>query len=279
MSKSPSSTPARRSSKVRPVTISEMRTPPAGITQRKLNTAQAEGYAANMDLDKLGIPIVNLRGGIYWILDGQHRIEALKIFFAPNDPGQIQCEVYEDLSDAEMADIFLGRDDRRAINQFEKFQVACTAGRQRESAIRRAIEAQGLKVSQTKESGCIGAISSCGKVYDIGGATVLGQSVRTIRDAFGADPNAFDGQLIQGLGLIYNRFNGKTSERHLVQQLTQFKHGVRGVLQSAEAKRERTGNHKSHCVAATIVDIYNKGAGPRAKDRLPSWWKSASESV
>jgi hypothetical protein len=274
MAKQPKQDRPQRSSKVRPVSIAEMRVPPAGITQRKFNKAQAEGYAANMDLDKLGIPIVNLRGGIYWILDGQHRIEALKMFFAPSDPGQIQCEVYEDLTDAEMADIFLGRDDRRAINFFEKFQVACTAGRSRESDIRRTIEAQGLKVSQTKEPGCVGAIGSCGKVYDIGGANVLGQALRVISHAFGADPKAFEGHLIQGLGLVFNRYNGKTNERRLVQQLTTYQHGARGVLQRAEAQRERTGNSKSHCVAATLVDIYNKGAGPRASDRLPSWWKT-----
>lgn len=276
MSKQPAKNePVRRASKVRPVTISEMRVPPAGITQRKFNRLQAESYAANMDLDKLGIPIVNLRKGIYWILDGQHRIEALKLFFAPADPGQIVCEVYEDLTDAEMADIFLGRDDRRPINVFEKFQVACTAGRTREADIRRTIESQGLKISQTKEPGCVGAISSCAKVYDLAGAVVLGQSVRTIRDAFGADPKAFDGQLIQGLGMVFNRFNGRTNERHLTSQLSSFRHGARGVLQLAEGQRERTGKSKAHCVAATVVDIYNRNLGPRDGKRLPSWWKSA----
>lgn len=30
-------------------------------------------------------------------------------------------------------------------------------------------------------------------------------------------------------------------------------------------------------VVAVAVDIYNKGVGPRAKDRLPSWWKQAEE--
>lgn len=251
-----------------------MRTPPAGITQRKFDKSQAESYAANMDLDKLGIPIVNLRKGIYWILDGQHRIEALKMFFSPADPGQIVCEVYEDLTDAEMADIFLGRDDRRPISVFEKFQVACTAGRQREGDIRRTIESQNLKVSQTKEAGCVGAISSCAKVYDLAGPTVLGQSLRTIRDAFGAEPKAFDAQLIQGLGLIYNRFNGRTNERHLVSKLSEFRHGALGVLRIAEASRERTGKSKAHCVAATVVDIYNRNLGPRDAKRLPSWWKA-----
>ena len=276
MAKQPKSERPQRLSKVRPVAIAEMRVPPAGITQRKYSKAQAAEYAENMDFDKLGIPIVNLRDGIYWILDGQHRIAALRMFFAPSDPGHIACEVYENLTDAEMADIFLGRDDRRAINVFEKFQVACTAERPRESDIRRTVEAQGLKISQTKEVGCIGAVGALGKVYDSAGRVVLGQVVRTIRDAFGSDPAAFDGQAIQGLGYAFNRFNGRIDMKLLAQQMSQTPNGILGVMQRAETQRLRTGNQKAHCVAAAIVDIYNKGAKPA--HRLPSWWKSADQA-
>jgi hypothetical protein len=263
---------SRRLSKVRPVNIAEMRVPTAGITQRKFSKAQAEEYAANLDLDKLGIPIVNLRGGIYWILDGQHRVWALKANGFEND--RIECEVYENLDDSEMADIFLGRDDRRPINPYEKFHVACTAERARELEIRRTVESQGLKVSKTRDPGCIGAVSALGSVYDKSGAVVLGQVLRTVRDAFCADPLAFDSQIIQGLGLVYNRYNGKTNEPAMVERLSKTQHGVRGVLRRAEAQRERTGNPKVQCIAATVVDIYNRGLNARDQRRLPLWWQN-----
>src|SRR5262245_15651059 len=129
----------RRTSKVRPVPIAEMRVPPVLVTQRKYNRAQAEAYAAHFEHDKLGTPTANQHNGLYFILDGQHRIGAIKIFFSGADPGSIDCEVYENLSDAEAADIFLGRDDRRAISTFEKFHVACTAEHGRECDIRRVV--------------------------------------------------------------------------------------------------------------------------------------------
>src|SRR5688572_17641423 len=210
MAKQPSKTATSRSSKIGRVSIAKMRVPPAGVSQRKFSKAQGEEIAANLDLDKLGLPIVNVRDGIPWVLDGQHRIYAMKENGFENY--EIECEIYENLTDAEQADIFLGRDDRRPINVFEKFQVACTAERKRETDIRRTVESNGLKISQNKEAGSVGAVSALGKVYDRAGSVVLGQSLRTIRDAFGGDPNAFDGQLIQGLGLIFNRYNGKTDE-------------------------------------------------------------------
>ena len=269
--------PTARASKIGKILISKMRVPPAGVSQRKFSKAQGEEIAANLDLDKLGLPVVNVRGGIPWVVDGQHRIYALK----QNGFGdyEIECEIYENLTDAEAADIFLGRDDRRPINIFEKFQVACTADRSRETDIRRTVESQGLKISQTKDVGCVGAVSALGKVYDRAGSIVLGQVLRTIRDAYGSDPLAFDGQLIQGLGSVYNRFNGRTNEKDLSARLSQFTHGVRGVLQRAEDQRVRTGNQKVHCVAAIVVDIYNKGRGPADPKRLPSWWKSAGDNA
>lgn len=268
--------PSRRPSKVRLVPIPQMRVPPALVTQRPFNRGHGDDIASNLDLNKLGYPIINHRDGIYWICDGQHRVYALKENGFEKD--SLECEVYENLSDQEMAEIFLGRDDRRALTTFVKFHVACTAERPRETDIRRMVEVNGLKISQTKEDGCVGAVGSLGKVYDRAGSVVLGQVVRTIKNAYAGDASAFDGSVIEGLGLVFNRYNGRTNEKELASRLSSTPHGVRGLLRRAESQRERTGNQKAQCVAATAVDIYNKGLGPRDSKRLPSWWKEQGQA-
>lgn len=270
----------RKPSKVRPVPIKLMRVPPALVTQREFRKAHGDRLAADLDLNKLGFPVMNHRDGHYWVLDGQHRIYALKQNGFENDV--LDCEVYEDLSDAEMADIFLGRDQRKAISPFDKFHVACTAGHTRESSILRAVETQGLRVGRTKEENTVSAVGALGKVYDKAGGgrtgeVVVGQVLRTIKNAFAGDPAGFEKHIIEGLGLVYNRYNGQTNEKELASRLAATSHGVRGLLRRAETQRLRTGNLKPQCIAATVVDIYNRGLGPRAIDRLPSWWKEASE--
>lgn len=270
MAKQPNRTP----SKFIDVAIGQMRTPPALVTQREFRKAHGDRIAADLDLDKLGIPVLNHRDHIFWVLDGQHRIYALKQFgFGDNDT--IKCEVYENLTDSEMAEIFLGRDARRAISPYDKFHVACTAGRKRENDIRRVVEANGLKIGRAKEENTIGAIGALGKVYDRSGDVVVGQVVRAIKNAFAGDPTAFAPEVIEGTGLVFNRYNGKTNEKELASRLAAAQHGVRGLLRRAESQRQRTGNQKGQCVAATIVDIYNKPLGPRSSDRLPDWWKQA----
>lgn len=267
MAKQPNRTP----SKIRPVALGSMRVPPALVTQREFRQAHADRIAADLDLNKIGFPIINRRDGIYWVLDGQHRVAALKQF-GFSDKDTIDCEVFEDLTDAEMAGIFLGRDARKPIPIYDKFHVACTAGNPRENDIRRAVESNGQKIARNNTDG-ISAVGALGKVYDRSGATVLGQVVRAINIGFSGDPVAFDASIVEGLGLVFNRYNGRTNEKDLGRRLSDLQ-GPRELLRKAEAIRMRTGNQKKQCIAAAVVDIYNKGRGPVAKDRLPSWWKS-----
>lgn len=263
----------RRPSKIRPVPINKMRVPTELVAQRKFRQAHGDKLAADLDLNKLGYPIINYRDGHYWVLDGQHRIYALKQNGFENDV--LDCEVYENLSDAEMAEIFLGRDDRKAIQPFDKFHVACTAGRRRESDIRRMVESNGLKISQAVGDNTIRAVSALGRVYDRSGDVVLGQVLRTLKNSFAGDSSAFDGQLIVGVGLVFDRYNGKTNERDLAARLAAVQGGTKGLLRRAESLRERTGNDKAQCIAATVVDVYNKGTAGRSKERLADWWKDA----
>lgn len=267
----------RRPSKIRPVPMGSMRTPPALVTQREFRQAHADRIAADLDLNKLGFPIINHRDGIFWVLDGQHRIAALKQF-GFGDKDTLECEVFEDLTDAEMADIFLGRDARKPIPIYDKFHVSCTAGHRRERDIQRAVESNGQKISRNAKEGGVSAVGALGKVYDRSGDVVLGQVVRAINLGFSGEPAAFDASIIEGLGLVFNRYNGRTNERDLGARLSELRHGSRELLRKAEAIRVRTGNQKKQCVAAAVVDIYNKGRAPLAKDRLPSWWKESADA-
>lgn len=259
--------------KVRPVPIREMRVPPVQIIQRRFSKSQAEEYAANFDPNKLGIVAVNFRDGIYWVVDGQHRVAALKLFFAPNDPGVIDCSVYADLSDQEMAELFLGLNTRRTVNQFDNFMVSCTAERALETSIRRVVEANGLRIKQSADADCISAVSSLRRVAERHGTTVLGQSLRALRDGLTGDAKAFDGQLVVGMALVYGRFNGKTNEKRMAEALSDVPRGAATLLGKANSLVFKTGNHKTQCIAAVLVDTYNKRVGPRSSERLPSWWK------
>jgi len=265
----------RRPFKVCKIALGQLRVPQALVTQREFRRAHGDRLAAELDLDKLGMLILNHRDGHFWVLDGQHRLYALKKFgFAETDV--IDCEVYENLSDAEMAEIFLGRDNRRRISVFDKFFVACTAGRKRENDIRRMVESNDLHIGRTRTSNTVGAVGSLGKVYDRSGEIVLGQTLRVLRDGYAGDPAAFSPELIQGIGLVFNRYNGRTNERWMATSLAGVRHGHRGLTQRARSLHEKTGTSLDQCVAAAVVEIYNKGIA-KLRERLTDWWKGNGE--
>ena len=255
------------SSKMHLVPMQLMRRPE--FLQKEFNQQRADRMAADFKLEGLGRLVVNHRDGVFYIIDGCHRHDALlKNGFGEYD---IECDVYQDLSDDEMARVFLLHANRRVMSAFEKFSVKVEAKSPRELDILRTVEGNRLKVTRSREAGCINAVSALGKVYDMAGAKILGMTLRTLRDAYDGDPAAFDGPLIAGLGGVFNRFNGRTHEKNLVDQLAALAHGVRGIHQKAEKIRQATQNDKTQCISAVLVDIHNKGLTP--KQKLPSWWK------
>lgn len=261
-------TPNRRprAPHLRWVPIDEMRVSPK--SQREFRRAHAEEYAADFDLEALGYPVVSLRDGHYWIVDGQHRVEALKMIGWGDQ--SIQCECYEGLTEAQEADLFLRRDARRSIRPFDKFRIALTAERSFETEIARTVAAQGLKISQDGTDGSIRAIAALRKVATLGGQVVLGRDLRLLRDGLAGDPNAFIADLVAGLGRVCQRYDGALDDSLAVQRLAALRGGAMGLIRKANSYREKTGRPKDDCVAAAFVDTYNTGRGGK---KLDAWWK------
>lgn len=79
--------------------------------------------------------------------------------------------------------------------------------------------------------------------------------------------------LIEGVAMVFNRFNGRTNEARLVDALGSVRNGPVGVRRKAELIREKLDADLRHCIAAAVVDIYNKGCA--RTERLDPWWKAS----
>lgn len=250
-----------RASSVQWVRVSEIHVSPHA--QRDLRPHMAEKIASDFDPDKLGVPVVNKRDGRYWVIDGQHRIEALKII--GYDDQMIECQVYEGLDEKAEAEMFLGLNTKLSMSALDKFMVALTAQRRRELSIARSVEREGMTVGYGKNN--ISAVGALGKVYDMAGADRLSAALRLLRDSYG--DAAMRAELIEGMGLVTHRYNGQLTEETAVQKLSAMHGGMSGLLTKAEVVRRQVGRPKAHCVAAAIVETINSGRGGK---KLPDWW-------
>lgn len=262
-----STTRVERNAKLRWVPIAKMKVNP--LAQREVNQARIDHLAVEFDPEQVGTPTVNERDGSFYIIDGQHRIEAMRQM-GWNDQ-QIQCWTYVGLSEEDEAERFLKLNDTLVVLPFAKYRAAITAGRSRETEIDRVVRAQGLVVSADKIPGAIRAVGTVGRLFDRAGSVVLGRTLRIIRDAYG--DSGLEAPVIDGLGLLCQRYNGELDDVVAVTKLASANGGVNGLLNRAQELRLSTGNAKGQCVAAAAVEFINRGRGGHKK--LRSWWKDA----
>lgn len=255
-----------RDARLRWVPLERMRVNP--LAQREVRPLWVAKLAAAFDVERMGTPTVSNRGDWFYLGDGQHRIEALKIWLGSWEGQQVQCWCYEGLSEAEEADLFLSLNDTLTVRSFDKFKVAVQAGRTTEGDVDRIVRASGLRICQGRGSGGISATGTLVRVYARGPA-VLARALRIIRDAYGE--SGLDGPVIDGIGLLCQRYDGQLDEKHAIDRLSSAHGGVSGLLSRAGQLRQNTGSPQAQCVAAAAIDIINRGSGGR---KLPSWWKA-----
>src|SRR5690606_32527565 len=102
-----------------------------------------------------------------------------------------------------------------------------------------------------------------------GGAKTLARSLKLLRDGFPDDVIAFRREMVEGAGLICQRYNGSLNDEEAVARLRSLRGGANSVLTRAAKVKAATHETLPQCTAAALVEILNQGRGGK---KLPSWW-------
>lgn len=251
------------------VRITNMEVSP--LAQRDYKQYRVDHLVANFDPEQIGTPVVNHRDGKYFIIDGQHRVATLKAVGWGDQ--SVECEVYQDLTEAEEAEMFLKRNDTLSVTAFDRFRIGVRAGRHPEIDVDKIIRDQGLRVARSGP-GAIKAPATLVKVYNSHGGQVLTAAISVAYAAY--NDLGLESRVIHGLSLMLSRYkNGLVDLDRLALQLGQLHLGVDGLIQAAWKIREKSGTAFTVAVAAAAVDAYNQGVSQRK--RLTSWWKADAE--
>jgi hypothetical protein len=244
------------------------------VAQRDFNPKWAADLAARFDPEEMGNPTVNHRDGLFHIIDGQHRVEALKLHLGEGkwEDRSVESRVYEGLTDQQEAEKFLKLNDRLKPHVFDEFRVSVEAGRETEAEISRIVTEMGLKISRNGNG--ITATGTLKKIYLRGGQAVLARTLIIIREAYGEA--GLEGPVIEGVGLVVQRYAEEVRDEWLVKKLSSASGGPRGLLNKANQLRLTTGNQRGQCVAAVVVDLHNRGGDGK---KLPSWWRAGKDGT
>lgn len=253
-------------SEVRDIPIAEMHTSPAA--QRDFKQPWADELASNFDVELVKLITVNRRDGAYMICDGQHRVAALRALGFGDQ--KIRCDVYENLTEDEEAELFLKLNNRLNVDAQSKFKVSVTAKRAVEVDITRIVGEAQLRIG-SRSSGCVSAVGTLREVYSSAGPEVLARSLAIIRDSYGEA--GLLAPVIRGIGQVLARYTVLDErDEQTVATLSAAHGGVSGLMNQASMIKRQVGGSQYNAVSAAMVTLLNRGGGLR----LPTWYKDAA---
>jgi hypothetical protein len=246
--------------------------------QRTLLRQWSREIADNFDPDRIRVIVVSHRAdGKFYVIDGQHRLDALKIMGYEDQ--LVDCSVFDRRHmaepDVKRADARLFLELNRVLHHapIEAFQKAVIAEDALAVAINRIVVGAGLFVAAGGHSGAVAAVAALRRVYGGSGTgkntpDVLVSTLETIVQAWGRASTNFNQKILSGMGLVFIKYGKQIDRESFVKKLSLVPGGASGVMGSAGTLYQIRHTDIAKCMASVLVDTYNKGR----KDKLDSWW-------
>lgn len=230
--------------------------------------------AKNFNPDLLNTLVVSLRArGKKIVIDGQGRLALLREVGWGEQ--MVLCTIFEKLTQAEEADLFLNLNATRNVLAFDKFRMRLVRGDAVPCAINRILGGLGLCLGEDDQDKHIRAVVALERIYTgagiasaVVGAMALKDTLDIIKTAWGPQVSTFNGKVIEGVGLVLLRFADVSDRTRLIKKLAGLPGGSAGLVARGKAIKEFKGRPLHQCTAAAVVDLYNGGRGKKLDD----WW-------
>lgn len=240
-----------------------------------LKKPKVEGIVRAFNQGAVGILTVSRRKdhGVY-IIDGWHRNEAIRIL--TDNTGEVICHVFEGLTLAEEAQMFLDLNYGDQPNTAEKFKAALVAGDPTAVTIDQIARSVNWVVSGVPGNGNINAITALTRLQALSEKTeaepnLVLLTLKVITRAWGQDRFGTQAAVLDGLGRVLSEYGSKIDFDSLVSRLADVKGGPRGLIASARSLASTKQMRTSMAVADLIVSAYNRGRKGGSKGSLPEW--------
>jgi hypothetical protein len=237
--------------------------------QRPLDGVRVAAIAGDFEREALGVIHVSHRAdGTYHIIDGQHRMAALRVMGKGDTT--VPCAMYEGLSRAEEAAMFRRLNNTRQIQVLDRFRVRIVEGDPVACEISAILGSHGWNVTKGTARGSFFAVAAMEKIYrakEGGDSATCDALVRIATEAWGHDSNALRAEIVSGLGVLLRRHPHLEMVK-LVTELARHEGGPLGLIGQARQLHSIRNGRISDAMAEILVNRYN---ARRKINRLPEW--------
>lgn len=229
--------------------------------QRTTNHSQVKNIIKHFNEAKLGTLTVSLRDGKYYIIDGAHRLSALRAL----QYSHALCEVLTGLTVEDEAEYFRSQgDDKRPLKPLDLFKAGIIAGDEKCLRINEIVKSNNFQIGfSNKNFYQIGAINALFSIANEYGFEVLDDTLSLIAYTWAGIAKATCGDCLLGVAEFVHRFGMVDFDKrfngsfHVIWY--EYKDCTREAKYSSKAR-------KMFC--RILVDHYNKGLGNKSKKRL-----------
>lgn len=264
----PSRPPERRLIPVHELTVD--RTVQRSYTDQNRVRKMAEEY----DPAALGVLEVSWRAdGTKHVIDGAHRQEATLIV----DPDRkLECQVHFGLSQSDEASMFRKLNNARGVNPVDRFRVRVVEGEESAVAISNVLARHGWKVQHGQSAGSFAAIAAIDRVWKgakaLSAAEAVDRVISVITTAWGHEPDGMRGEIVSGIGAVFNRHGNAVDIPKLVSELQSTQARPRGLVGQAKAAQAWRKGPLYDAMAEIVIQMLNR---KRTVHRLPEWRTAA----
>ena len=229
--------------------------------QRVTNPKQVKSIVQHFDEAKLGALTVSLRGGKYYIIDGAHRLSALRTLKYTH----ALCEILTGLRHKQEADYFRRQgQDKRALRPIDLFKAGIIAGDEKCVRINEIVKSNSFQIGFShKNFYLLGAIHALFSIVEDYGYEILDDTLCLIVNTWAGIGKATSGAVLLGVAEFVSRYGVAEFDRRLCDCFAvvwyEYKEMMRGSQYTLKARKY---------MCRILVEHYNKGLAAKSKKRL-----------
>ena len=231
--------------------------------QRELDVPRARRMAEKWERPLVGVIEVSDRGPAqhprFAVVDGQHRFAAAKLRDAA---AVLVANVHVGLNVRDEAHLFYAIDAKRTrLTTWDRWNARRGSGDPTVLAVDDIAHTLGLQVDNAPTNGNIRCVSTCEKILQLGGRTLLRETLELVVEVWGVEPEAFDAPLLHGTSYVLYHYGSELDTTRLADAMVDC--SPRQFKAKAIALREYERGTMPKLAALVIVSSYNRTKGPK----------------
>lgn len=208
---------------------------------------------------------VSYRDGKYWVFDGQHTLEALKVRNNGEDL-LVSCMVFYGLTRQQEAALFIQQNGiSTAVSAGEKMHARYNADDPDVKDLVRIVNENGLKIQYEygpAGENTITAVSTLKKAYDMLGPQLFDDMLSTIHESWNGEPASLSAPIIGGMAVFFRTYSDEGFDRAgLVRKLQTTP--VTDIIRTG--RTIQSGGNVRY--ARAILALYNKSKSGKGRLR------------